>query len=1073
MAIYHLSMKPISRATGRSAVAAAAYRTAEKLTNERDGLTHDFTRRSGVEHSEIVLPGDRMAADGRPIQSPGLGWARDRSALWNAAEAAEKRKDARVAREIEVALPHELTAEQQVELTREFAQSLADRYGVAVDFAIHNPHRDSSVLNHHAHIMMTTRKVVMAGAVGAGEGTAPVTPFGLGEKSELELENGRLVALGLPTTHEQLRDMRISWEQLSNTHLARAGLDVRIDHRSHQERGLEIEPTQHVGVHATQMERRGKPVSRVRIDEEAARRNAALIREQPEQVLTILTGEKSVFDRQDIARALHRYIGEAEEFQNALAKVMASPALVELQPEMVRAGGTEGEPGHDHGRVIEPARYSTREMVAIERDMAVSADRMGARLDRGVAVRHVAAALARQDAAIRLTGGTGLAVEQMAAIEAVTGPARISVVVGLAGAGKSTMLAAAREAWEAQGYRVHGAALAGKAAEGLEESSGIASRTLASWERGWERDFDKLGPRYVFVIDEAGMVGSKQLSRFITEADLAGAKIVLVGDPEQLQPIGAGAAFRAVAERVGIVELEGIRRQRQDWQRAASVDFGRHRTAEGLAAYAERGAITFAEDGASARHAIVRDVMADMDARPEGSRLVLAHRRADVAALNDAIRDARQARSELTGELVYQTSEGARAFATGDRVLFRENNRELGVKNGMLGTVAQASEGHLSIRLDTAQGPGLGRAVSVSMADYAAVDHGYATTIHKSQGATVDRAYVLASGSMDRHMTYVAMTRHRDGVVLYADRSEFSDMGALTARLSRSQAKETTLDYDRAGYAQRRGVALRGTESEIVVPAAMREQQVPEALRENLRSLRPTRDREAAARPTPKRDMFDGLKLSTGRQSTEAGPAQVRADPAVRLEQAVERYARAWSDIGLMRAENLPVLDSQKQALREAGAALDEIRPGALRNLQAALAYEPATQRAMSELQGRDRAAQLVAGIKHEERVNLEPELYAARLVKVCQRLEAQHERLSGWDQAEARGKVAAELKSIAGALKRDPQLEAVMRTQAKTLGITPGSWLGRVLQAPTVERAIGQSIGRDLERGRDLGMSM
>ena len=1035
MAIYHLSMKPISRASGRSAVAAAAYRAAERLTNERDGITHDFTRRSGVEYAEIVLPGDIIAEDGSVIQGQGSAWARERSTLWNAVEASEKRKDARVAREIEVALPVELSAEQRVKLTREFAKSLADRYGVAVDFAIHSPHGSTDIRNHHAHIMLTTRKVELEG---------------LGSKSELELENGKLVALGLPTTHEQLRDMRISWEQLSNTHLARAGLDVRIDHRSHVERGLEIEPTQHVGVHATQMERRGKLVSRVRIDEEAARRNAALIREQPEQVLTILMGEKSVFDRQDVARALHRYIGEAEEFQNALAKVMASPALVELQSEQ----------RDQAGRVTDQARYSTREMVAIERDMAVSAARMAARRDHGVAGRHVTAAVARQDGAIRLAGGAGLAAEQVAAIEAVTGAARIAAVVGLAGAGKSTMLAAAREAWEAQGYRVYGAALAGKAAEGLEESSGIASRTLASWERGWERGFDKLGPKDVFVIDEAGMVGSKQLSRFITEADLAGAKIVLVGDPEQLQPIGAGAAFRAVAERVGIVELEGIRRQREDWQRAASVDFGRHRTEAGLAAYAERGAINFAEDGASARGAIVRDVMADMDSRPEGSRLVLAHRRADVAALNDAIRDARQAQGELTGELVYQTSEGARAFAPGDRVLFRENNRELGVKNGMLGTVARAAEGHLSIRLDSTQGPGLGRAVSVSMADYAAVDHGYATTIHKSQGATVDRAYVLASGSMDRHMTYVAMTRHRDGVALYADRSEFSDMGTLTARLSRSQAKETTLDYDRAGYAQRRGV-----ESEIVIPATMRERQAPE---------RPTRDREATARPTPKRGMFDGLKLSTGRPSAEAGlgvgAAQVRADPAARLEQAVDRYARAWSDIGLMRAENLPVLDSQKQALREAGAALDEIRPGALRDLRAALAYEPATQRAMTELQGRERAAQLVAGIKHEERVNREPELYAARLVKVCHRLEARHERLGGWEQAEARGKVEAQMKGIAGALKRDPQLESVMRTQAKTLGIMPGSWLGRVLQAPTVERAIGQSIGRDL--GQELGMS-
>ena len=748
MAIYHLSMKPISRANGRSAVASMAYRAGEKLTNERDGITHDYTAKQGVEHAEIVLP-EGVNAD----------WARDRSDLWNAAEFAEKRKDARVAREFEVALPHELSAEERLQATREMAQELADRYGAAVDFAIHAPHEASDVRNHHAHILMTTRQV---------------TENGLGEKTYLERENKWLLAHDLPTTDMQLRDLRQRWEGIANERLAMAGLDIRIDHRSHMERGLEIAPTEHMGVHASQMERRGLDVSRARLDEDAARRNAELIREKPEQVLTVITGEKSVFDRHDVARALHRYINDdPQEFRDAFAKVMASPALVELQPE--RIDQATGE--------IELARYSTREMVEIESGMVAGATRLHQARNHGVDRRHVERAIAAQDAAIQRSAGditARLSDEQRAAIEHVTGRERIAAVVGFAGAGKSTMLAAAREAWEAEGYTVHGAALSGKAAEGLEESSGIQSRTLASWSRGWENDRGTIGRGDVFVIDEAGMVGSRQLARFVGEAEARGAKIVLVGDHEQLQAIGAGAPFRAITEEIGHAELSEIRRQRVDWQREASVDFATHRTAEGLAAYHEHGDIRFSESREDARGEIVRDYLADRDERPDGTRVAMAHRRADVQAINEAIRTELQDRGELAqgedaGALTFQTNTGQREFAPGDRIVFLENNRDLGVKNGMLGTVAHVEPGRIIATLD---GRG-GESVSVPMGDYQAIDHGYATTIHKNQGATVDRSYVMASGTMDRHLTYVAMTRHRDGVQLYAAQDEFTNAGRL------------------------------------------------------------------------------------------------------------------------------------------------------------------------------------------------------------------------------------------------------------------------------------------------------
>ncbi|WP_333900503.1 Ti-type conjugative transfer relaxase TraA [Agrobacterium pusense] len=775
MAIYHLSTKPVSRSSGRSAVASAAYRCAVLLINHRDGLLHDFTRKEGVEHIEIVLP-DGLSAD----------WALDRSALWNAAEFAEKRRDARVAREFEIALPHELSPEGRLKAARAFAQDLANRYGAAVDFAIHSPSEHGDIRNHHAHLLMTTRQVGRTR---------------LGEKTYLEHKNARLLANGMATTDMQLRDIRQAWEGIANRQLQREGLDVRIDHRSHIERGLELSPTEHMGVHASQMQQQGMAVERGRLDDEAARQNAELIRQKPEQVLTLISHEKSVFDRHDIAKTLHRYINDdAQTFRNAFAAVMASPALVELQPEHI-----DPETGD-----VSNARYSTRDMINLELAMARSAERLHQAQSHGVDPRHVERAMERQDHALRTSSGgpsaasdpsAGLSAEQRQAIEHITGRERIAAVVGFAGAGKSTMLAAAREAWEAQGYQVHGAALAGKAAEGLEESSGIESRTLASWSYSWNHGRDLIGRRDVFVIDEAGMVGSRQLARFIGEAEERGAKIVLVGDHEQLQAIGAGAPFRAIAEQIGHVELSDIRRQRHDWQRQASVAFATHKTADGLAAYREHGDIHFAESRDKAMAQIVRDYVADSAEHPDGTRVAMAHRRADVRALNTAIRSELQNRQRLERghgqnagadrgdrgdvedrgdgeagqELTFQTSNGKRAFAAGDRIIFLENNRDLGVKNGMLGTVEHVEKGRIVARLDGRSGD----SVSILTDSYQAIDHGYATTIHKNQGATVDQAFVLASSTMDRHLAYVAMTRHRDSVQLYADITEFSNAGRL------------------------------------------------------------------------------------------------------------------------------------------------------------------------------------------------------------------------------------------------------------------------------------------------------
>ena len=232
MAIYHATTKPVSKSSGRSAVAAAAYRAGERIESERTGKTHDYTKKNGVLFAEAL---------------DAQGFAVDRSQLWNAADNAENRKDGRVAREWLVALPSELGANERCELAQGFAQELRERYGVATDVCIHAPDSAGDNRNYHAHILTTTR-VATRDRAGNLE---------LGAKSEIEWSNKRREAAGLPKTQDEIKTLRASWAERANTALERSGSDQRIDHRSHAERGLTERPTIKMGQAATDLERRG------------------------------------------------------------------------------------------------------------------------------------------------------------------------------------------------------------------------------------------------------------------------------------------------------------------------------------------------------------------------------------------------------------------------------------------------------------------------------------------------------------------------------------------------------------------------------------------------------------------------------------------------------------------------------------------------------------------------------------------------------------------------------------------------------------------------------------------------
>jgi len=990
MAIYHLHVKVISRATGRSAVAAAAYRAAACLQDERLDRAHDFSRKEDVVHSEILMP------EGAPER------LRDRYVLWNEVEAGEKRKDAQLAREVEFAIPREMSQAQGIALARDFVLEQFVARGMVADLNVHwDRGVDESgqiVCKPHAHVMLSMRSVSEAG-------------FGL----KVTEWNDRAL----------LRVWRERWAALANERLAALDIDVRIDHRSLADQGIALEPQNKIGPAGMRREERGEAAERAAEHLEIARRNGERLLADPVLALEALTRQQSSFTRQDLARFVHRHTVDEVQFGAVMAQVEACPDLVVL--------GRDG-----YGR----ERFSSREMVAVEQKLEAASLALGQRQAHAVPVGLRRAAMGCGD----------LGEEQALALGEVTRSRDLSVVVGYAGTGKSTMLGVARSVWEAAGYRVRGAALSGIAAEGLEAGSGIDSRTLASLERAWAAGVDLLARGDVLVVDEAGMVGSRQMARMLSAVQDAGAKLVLVGDPEQLQAIEAGAAFRAVAERVGSVEITTVRRQGAGWQQEATKELATGRTGVALDRYEAAGMVRGHETLEAARAAVVASWQAG---RAEGGatsgcrQIMLAHRRVDVRALNEAARSLLLEEGELDREraLSVTTAQGERMFAPGDRVYFLRNDRGLGVKNGTLGTVCGLSGDDevgvvVSVRLDGARVGEVGRVVSVSLRAYDALDHGYAATIHKAQGVTVDRAHVLATGSMDRHGAYVALSRHREAVSVHWACDDVGDRDGLVRRLSRERLKDTTLDYPQdsaRAYARRRGLGV--PESRIVLP---------EVGEDPFAGL----DLGVAARGQD--EAFASLRLNPDRRVPVAAP-----DPQDMLERAVARYAQAFLAVGRMHEARLPVLTHQEQSLDRATKALERVRPGAIDDLLMALRHEADARGALLTLEGAERGAVLTRAILQEARIRRSPGLRTQRFMRVWEGLET----------AQARDEALVQLG-------KDAEMRSLLRRKGASFGVKPGSVLDLSIRALDVPKKRTPRLGHERrpeaepELKRDIGWS-
>jgi Ti-type conjugative transfer relaxase TraA len=1002
MAIYHLHVKVIGRKSGSSAVASAAYRSASRLRDERLDRSHDFSGKRSVVHSEVMLPENAPQA-----------WS-DRERLWNDVEAFEVRKDAQLAREVEFAIPREMSERDGIELARDFVRGEFVDRGMIADLNVHWDIGEDGMPKPHAHVMLTMRAV---------------DENGFGQKVR-EWNRTQMV--------ERWRER---WAELANERLAELDIDVRIDHRSLEAQGIALEPQSQIGAPAHRIEDRGiegeaTGADRAEMHREIARNNGERIIADPSVALDAITQQQSTFTQRDVAKFAHRHSDGLDQFNELMGAMRSAPDLVEL--------GRDAR-GED--------RFTTRDMIETEQRLHRAAELMAERERHAVDDAGRQAGLSRAE-----QRGLALSGEQANALAHVTDGRDLSVVVGHAGTGKSAMLGVAREAWEAAGYEVQGVTLSGIAAESLESGSGIVSRTIASMEHGWQQGRDLLTSRDVLVIDEAGMVGTRQLERVLSHAAEAGAKVVLVGDPQQLQAIEAGAAFRSIHERHGGAEIGEVRRQREDWQRDATRDLATGRTGHALEAYRSRGMVHKSETREQARRDLIDRWDRDRQASPDKSRIILTHTNDEVRALNEAARMRMRAAGDLGNEVRVTVERGDRGFASGDRVMFLQNERGLGVKNGTLGTIEQVSAQSMIVHTDD------GRSVQFDLKNYNRIDHGYAATIHKAQGMTVDRTHVLATPGMDAHSSYVALSRHRDGVELHYGRDDFANPDRLTRTLSRDRAKDMASDYEQRdpaqGYAERRGISFGERVAEIVrkvVPEKVRDG--IDGLLEGLRSPRDGALGENAVQP-PERE-----NAGVDARREPAAPAkEVTDDPEAALRRArtkaLVRHARAVDAIFEAQEIGGEASPEHVKELQKARKIFEEVRPYGSHDAEAAYKKNPELAR---EAAG-GRVNRAIRALQLETELRIDPSRRADHFVERWQKLD--HAGLAQYQAGDISGYKATRsaMGDMARSLERDPQMESILANRKHELGIAFES--GRRLG---LELAFSHGI--DLRRGRGIGL--
>ncbi len=668
------------------------------------------------------------------------------SVFWNEVERCEKRKDSQVQKEFVLALPDdkEVTLEDRIELSRRFIQEHFVEKGLGIQLDIHEPHEDEK--NWHAHLLVTTRRFSRDGLTFEAMKARDLDPT---------IRKGFVVEADI---------WGELWRDAQNAYFEEKGYELRVD-------PICILTQEYLG-----------PVRMRHHMNEAIERSHALqqandvLSKEPAHIIEALTRNKAVFSERDINAFLKKHV-PLEERASVFEGVLNHSGLLPL---------------YDKETGQKTPYFTTHEVRAEEEKLLRFADKIAKK----------SAPVLSSDAIAKGLEGRAFSQEQHKAYELYTQSGEtLSLIQGRAGVGKSYVLEAIRIAHKEEGYRVLGLAPTNKVAADLRQSGFEEAKTCHAFLFSYKNNRDTLNSNTLVVVDEAAMLGTEVSVELFHVIKTTGAKLVLVGDDRQLSSVERGGIFRTLTERYESVELNEVRRQTIHWQKAVSEDLSKGDIKNAVHLLQTHDRIDWKETKEEALASLLKTWEKDSLTQPPGTRQILAQRNVEVDALNQGARDILRGQGQLGEvELTCMTTRGKMAFAVGDRIQLTKKDKDQGLINGNFGFVEQinAENKTLTVSFDN------GEKKTINPQTYDGLRYGYASTVYKAQGATLDHVYVLHSSTTNQTTNYVALTRQTKSLSLYVSKDQTPNEAHLVRQMSRVDENGPSLGFDTGKDIQRK-----------------------------------------------------------------------------------------------------------------------------------------------------------------------------------------------------------------------------------------------------------------------------